>query len=253
MFRNIFKPKIRTGETRRVKYAHIQRSIFQSIVSSAWNLGKCNRMKAKIAVATVHGRAYYKLVTELQRRGLPFLSLKPWDPVPLDIKVVLTTRDESSQILHPKILTLDEDSSPESVVDKALLVLQGKQGYEKVIVGVDPGKTYGIAILGDNKILATLTASNREEASHLVVGSLKRWPAEVRVVRIGNGPAEYTKTLLDSLDNTLPEETMVEVVSEAGTSRLTSKSVNRRVLKDAVSAIKIAGRNGRMFWRKSAP
>ena len=208
-------------------------------------------MKAKIAVATVHGRAYYRLVTELQRRGLPFLSLKPWDPVPLDIKVVLTTRDESPQISHPKILSFEQDSSPESVVDKALLTLQGKQGYEKVVVGVDPGKTYGIAILGDNKILATLTSSNKEEASHLVVDSLKRFPAEVRLVRIGDGPVEYTKTLLESLNRTLPEETLMEIVSEAGTSRLTNKSVNRRMLKDAVSAIKIAGRNGRMFSRRN--
>ena len=46
-------------------------------------------MKTKIAVATVHGRAYYKLVTELQWRHLPFLSLKPWDSVPMSIKVVL--------------------------------------------------------------------------------------------------------------------------------------------------------------------
>ena len=208
-------------------------------------------MKAKIAVATVHGRAYYRLVTELQRRGLPFLSLKPWDPVPLDIKVVLTTRDESPQISHPKILSFEQDSSPESVVDKALLTLQGKQGYEKVVVGVDPGKTYGIALLGDNKILATLTSSDKEEASHMVVDCLKRFPAEVRVVRIGDGPVEYTKTLLESLNRTLPEETLMEIVSEAGTSRLTNKSVNRRMLKDAVSAIKIAGRNGRMFSRRN--
>jgi hypothetical protein len=208
-------------------------------------------MKAKIAVATVSGRAYYELVKELKRQGLSFLSLKPWDPVPLDIKVVITTRDESHQISHPQILRFEEGSNPESVVDKAILIVQGKQGYEKVVVGVDPGKTYGIAILGDNKILETLTASNIEEASRLVVDRLKRFPAEVRVVRVGNGPPEYTKTLLNSLDENLPEETLMEIVSEVGTSRLTNKSANRRVLRDAVSAIKIAGRNGRVFSRKN--
>jgi hypothetical protein len=208
-------------------------------------------MKAKIAVATVSGRAYYELVKELKRQGLSFLSLKPWDPVPLDIKVVITTRDESHQISHPQILPFEQGSNPESVVDKAILIVQGKQGYEKVVVGVDPGKTYGIAILGDNKILETLTASNIEEASRLVVDRLKRFPAEVRVVRVGNGPPEYTKTLLNSLDENLPEETLMEIVSEVGTSRLTNKSANRRVLRDAVSAIKIAGRNGRVFSRKN--
>ena len=208
-------------------------------------------MKAKIAVATVDGRAYYELVTELHRRGLPFLSLKPWDPVPLDIKVVLTTRNESSQIEHPKILTFEHESNPESVVDKATLTVQGKQGYEKVVVGVDPGKTCGIAVLGDNTVLATRAASNIEDASSLVVDSLKRFPAQVKVVRVGDGPVEYTKTLLDSLDKTLPEETLMEIVSEAGTSRLTRSSANRRVLKDTVSAIKIAGRNGHLFSRRT--
>jgi len=208
-------------------------------------------LKAKIAVATVNGRAYYQLVTELNRKRLPFLSLKPWDPIPLHIKVVLTTEEESHQVSHPQILLFGQGSNPEAVVDEAVLIVQGKQGYEKVIVGVDPGKTYGIAILGDNQVLATLTSSNIDEASHLVVDNLKRFPADAKVVRVGNGPPEYTQTLLDSLDKALPEETLVEIVSEAGTSRLTNKSVNRRVLKDAVSAIKIAGRNGRILSRKN--
>jgi len=208
-------------------------------------------LKAKIAVATVNGRAYYQLVTELNRKRLPFLSLKPWDPIPLHIKVVLTTEEESHQVSHPQILLFGQGSNPEAVVDEAVLIVQGKQGYEKVIVGVDPGKTYGIAILGDNQVLATLTSSNIDEASHLVVDNLKRLPADAKVVRVGNGPPEYTQTLLDSLDKALPEETLVEIVSEAGTSRLTNKSVNRRVLKDAVSAIKIAGRNGRILSRKN--
>jgi hypothetical protein len=208
-------------------------------------------MKAKIAVATVSGRAYYELVKELKRQGLPFLSLKPWDPVPLDIKVVITTRDESHLISHPQILPFEQGSNPESVVDKAILTVQGKQGYEKVVVGVDPGKTCGIAVLGDDKVLKTLTASNIEDAAHLVVDRLKRFPAEVRVVRVGNGPPEYTKTLLSSLDEYLPEETLMEIVSEAGTSRVMNNSVNRRVLRDAVSAIEIAGRKGRVFSRKN--
>jgi hypothetical protein len=190
-------------------------------------------------------------VNELQKKRLPFLSLKPWDPIPLNVKVVLTTEEESHQVSHPKILCFKQGTNPESAVDEAILIIQGKQSYEKVVVGVDPGKTYGIAILGDNKILETVTASNIEEATHLVSDSLKRFPAEVKVVRVGNGPPEYTKTLLDALAKELPEETMMELVSEAGTSRLTNKSANRRVLRDTVSAIKIAGRNGRTFSRKN--
>jgi hypothetical protein len=214
--------------------------------------GKCNNMRTKIAVATVNGRAYYELVTELQRKGLFFLSLKPWDPIPLNIKAILTTEEESSQISHPKILVFKQGTNPKTVVDQTILIVQGKECYEKVIVGVDPGKTYGIGILGDNKILETVTSSNTENAVRVIVDSLKRFPATTKVVRVGEGPPEYTKSLLNLLNKALPEATLVETVSEAGTSRLTNNSVNRRVEKDAVSAIKIAGRNGRTFLRRNA-
>ena len=208
-------------------------------------------MKAKIAVATVSGRAYYELVKELKRKNLPFSSLKPWDPIPLDIKVVITTREESHQVSHPQVLLFEQGTNPESVVDEAILIIQGKRSYERVVVGVDPGKTTGIAILGDDKVLETLASSNIEEAINLVVDTVKRFPATVKTVRVGNGPPEYTKSLLSSLDKHLPEETLMEIVSEAGTSRLMNESVNRRGLRDAVSAIEIAGRNGRVFPRKN--
>jgi hypothetical protein len=208
-------------------------------------------MKTKIAVATVNGRTYYQLVTELQKKRLSFLSLKPWDPVPLHVRVVLTTKEESDQISHPTILVFQQGTNPESVVDEALLIIQGKESYERVVVGVDPGKTCGIAVLGDNKILETITASKIEDAIHFIVDRLKRFPAEIKVVRVGEGPPEYTKTLLCLLTTSLPKESLVEIVSEVGTSRLTNNSVNRRVSKDAISAIKIAGRTGRTFWRKN--
>jgi len=208
-------------------------------------------MKAKIAVATVSGRAYYELVTELNRKHLPFISLKPWDPVPMHVKVVLTTSEESSQVSHHRVLCFIPGTDPESVVDEALMIVQGKEGYEKVVVGVDPGKTYGVAVLGDNKVLSTLTASSMEEAAHLILDNLSRFPAEAKVVRVGDGPPEFTKALLNTLNRNLPEDALIEIVSEAGTSSHADSSVNRRVLRDAASAIKIAGRNGRVFNRKN--
>ena len=211
--------------------------------------GTCEYVKTKIAVATVNGRAYYELVNELQRKQLPFLSLKPWDPVPVDIKVVLTTEDEQSQISHPQILSLIGDATPESLVDGAILIIQGKQNYQKIVVGVDPGQCCGVALLGDSKVIETLTASSIDSAAGLIVEALKRFPAEERLVRVGDGTSKFTVMLVDLLDTLLPEDVVIEVVREAGTSRLANKSVNRRVLRDAVSAIKIAGRKGKIFSR----
>ncbi len=207
-------------------------------------------MKAKIAVATVSGRAYYEIVNELKRKHLSFSSLKPWDPIPLDIKAVITTKEESQQISHPQVILFELGSNPESAVDKAILIVQGKRNYERVVIGVDPGETYGIALMGDGKVIETRISSVLEEAVNLIVDRLKNFPALVRIVRVGNGPPEYTKRLIRSLNEELPKEIMIEIVSEAGTSHLMSESTNRRGLRDIVSATEIAGRNGKVFPRK---
>ena len=207
-------------------------------------------MKAKIALATVSGRAYYKLVNELKRKDLPFLSLKPWDPIPLNIKVVITTKEERHLLTYPNVLIFEYESNPTSVIDEAILVVQGKRSYEKVVVGVDPGKTYGVAVLGDDNVLETLNCSSLEETVNVILDGLKRVPATVRVVKVGNGAPAYKKELLHSLDETLPQETVIEIVSEAGTSSFMNETAHRRELKDAMSAIEIAGRKGQIFPRK---
>jgi len=207
-------------------------------------------MKAKIAVATVSGKAYYKLVNELKRKGLSFLSLKPWDPIPLNIKVVITTKEEHQLVTHPNVLIFEYESNPTSVIDEAILVVQGKQSYEKVVVGVDPGKTYGVAVLGDDNILETLNCSSLKETVNVIADGLKRVPATVNVVKVGDGAPAYARGLLHSLDEVLPPETVMEIVSEAGTSRFMNETTHRRELKDAMSAIEIAGRKGQIFPRK---
>ncbi|MCW8801827.1 MAG: hypothetical protein OQK81_00550 [Candidatus Bathyarchaeota archaeon] len=207
-------------------------------------------MKIKIAVATVNGRAYYELVTELYNKCLPFLSLKPWDNVPSNIKVVITTKEESDKVEHNTVLCYEQGSNPESVVDEAILKVQDKQGYKKIVVGVDPGNNCGIAILGDNQVIETKTATRIDDAANLILDNVNRFPAETKIVRIGDGTPEYTTELVSLLDESLPKEILVEIVKEAGTSRLPRKSVNRRLLKDKISAIKIAGRTGEAFARK---
>ena len=207
-------------------------------------------MKAKIALATVSGRAYYELVNELKRKGLSFWSLKPWDPVPLNAKVVITTSEERHFVKHPTVLIFHLGSDPAMVIDEAIRVVQGKRSYEKVVVGVDPGKTFGVAILGDDNVLKTINCSGLKETISAVVDGLDKVPATVSVVKVGDGAPAYAKELLHLLDEALPREATIEVVSEAGTSRLASETAHRRGLRDVMSAKEIAGRKGQVFPRK---
>jgi len=207
-------------------------------------------MKAEIALATVSGKAYYKLVSELKRRNLPFLSLKPTDAIPLDIKVAITTGREHQLITHPSVLIFEEEKDPAEVVNEAIRLVQGKSSYEKVVIGVDPGRTYGVAIMGDGRVLETVNCLSMKETMDVILKALERLPAALNQVKIGNGAPTYTEELLHALDEALPKETAIEVVCEAGTSHLTRGMAHRRGMKDAVSAIKIAERKGRAFQRR---
>ena len=207
-------------------------------------------MRAKIAVATVSGKAYYKLVKELKGRGLPFLSLKPRDSVPLHIKVVITTKRERHLVTHPNVLIFEEETDAATVVNEAIRVVHEKQRYERVVIGVDPGKTFGVAIIGDGKTLGSGSCSSSNEAVNTVLKALDRVPATISIVKIGNGAPVYSKELLHSLDEALPKEAIIQVVREAGTSQLVRGITHRRGVRDVVAAIKIAERKGRVFPRR---
>jgi predicted DNA-binding transcriptional regulator len=67
-------------------------------------------------------------------------------------------------------------------------------------------------------------------------------------VKIGNGVPVY-KELVEALDEALPSEVLLEIVSEAGTNRYHHEAKHRRGLRHIVSAIHIAGRVGQVYSR----
>ena len=204
-----------------------------------------------IAVSTVSGKAYYLIVSELKKRKIGFLSLSPDEVIPLDVKVVITTASERDKIHFSNVLIYDDFSDTEILVERALLILQGKSGYEEVIVGVDPGKRFGIAVTGDGKVLKVLTALNINETSTSIIKILENVGGERRIVRIGNGAREYQIELAELLDESLPSDVLMESVEEYRTTK-TSKEPSswRRNLRDGVSAIEISMRNGKITKRK---
>jgi len=209
-------------------------------------------MEAKIAIATVSGKAYYLLVNELKARRITFLSLTPYEDVPLNIQVVITTEAEHKHVKHPKVLVYQENTNPSTIIDEAIKLVEGKRDFETVVVGVDPGQTFGIAVLSDGNILKTLTCSSIEETVNTVAEIFGEQQAAVRVLKVGNWSPSYTIELLPLLDSVLPKDVALEIVREAGTSRFTGQPVHKRGLRHTMAAIKIAERRGQAYTRRGA-
>lgn len=208
-------------------------------------------MKEKIAVATVQGKAYYLIVSELKKRNLPFLSVIPGQVIPAEVKAVITTKEEQHQVNHEKVLVL-EDVEPEALVNMALQIIDGKSHYEKIVIGVDPGEVFGLAVLADGKVIETGNCFSIEETTKKIgdiLRNLEKNPATLTSVKIGDGVQACKEKLLRVLDKALPSNVILESVSEAGTDRYLNENEHRRGLRDIVSAIRIAGRNGHKFPR----
>jgi len=207
-------------------------------------------MKEKVAVATVSGKAYFQLINELKERGIDFLSIIPGQPVPAEAKVVVTTEKEKPIINHERILVYNGNEAPNPVVNEALKILRGKERYEKVVVGIDPGEVFGLAVIADGKVTETKNCSGTREVLEELKRTVKMFDTFTKVVvKIGNGVPVY-KELLASLDLELPREVVLEVVGEEGTDRPARRDSHRRGLRDIASAIRIAARTGRIYFRR---
>ena len=208
-------------------------------------------MKAKVAVATVSGKAYFLIVNKLKERNIPFISLIPGETVPTEVKAVITTDKEKHRINHEKILVYDSETEPDTVVNEAMKILQGKEVYEKIVIGVDPGEVFGLAVIADGKVNETGNCFSIQEALTKICSFIKNvdFSSTAVTIKIGSGVPTY-KELIETLDLTLPPEVILEVVSEAGTNRALNENKHRRGLRDIASAIRIAGRAGHVYPRR---
>jgi len=210
-------------------------------------------MRAKIAVATISGKAYYLIVNELKKKNMPFISLTPNDNIPIEIKAVITTKEEQHLIDHEKILLYNDGVEPEALINEALQIIQGKEYYEKIVIGVDPGEVFGVAVLADGKVIETGNCFSVEETLDKIkniLRNLEKISITSVSVKVGNGVPVYNEKLLRVLDDALPSNIVLESVGEAGTDRYLNETEHRRGLRDIVSAIRIAGRNGQTFLRR---
>ena len=124
-----------------------------------------------LAVVTEDFAFYHDMVRKLKRRGVSFVSLGLDDPIPPMVGAVLTTTAEEAVVDFSCVFPVERgpdvvgkghtdveveaevdggsDERLEMALDRALAHLLGKGRIELLVVGVDPGKRPGLAVMGD--------------------------------------------------------------------------------------------------------
>ncbi|MCL1977955.1 MAG: hypothetical protein FWG55_07655 [Candidatus Bathyarchaeota archaeon] len=206
-------------------------------------------MRVKVAVATIQGKAYFHIVNLLKDNNTPFFSLIPNEPIPSEVKVVITTPKEKSKIDFGKILMFTSEDELDSLINQVIVSLQGKEYYEKMVIGIDPGEVTGLVVIADGKVVDKANCLSIRETNNKIKSILKNvnLSATNVKIKIGNGVPAY-KGLIETLDDTLPPRIVLEIVSEAGTNLPLSK--RSRSLRHITSATRISTRIGCIYQRK---
>ena len=166
-----------------------------------------------IAVATDNFEFYYDVVKELKQRDIPFVSISPTDPIPENIGVILTTEKEADGIEFPKVIPVSEDIR--KGIRQALSGLSGRDSFQKMIVGIDPGEKPGVALVGDGKILETVYAESPEDVRDIIDKYVDAYEFHEMIVRIGHGDKTNRNRTINSLAGICAR---IEIVNEEDTT-----------------------------------
>jgi len=175
--------------------------------------------------------------------------LTPSQPVPANVGAIITTEGESEDIdfSRDRIVIADK---PQATLDKAISLLFGED-FEQVIIGIDPGKYPGMAVLGNNKTISVHHVSVGEVCP-LIKRTLREYQDKKITVRIGHGARLIRSQLINGI---LDLGLAVEMVDETGTTPHLGKGVHGQVISDIIAAINIAripGKNvGKQFIEPS--
>lgn len=184
-------------------------------------------MAKVLGIMTQDFRLYHDLVAALKARDIPFSSLSFARRIPENVGAILTSPSEAGRIRTPHVVVVDE---VESAIAKALQLLKGKIEWRELVIGVDPGRQPGVAVVGDGDVLDTRIAATPEAVGDLVRQAIRTFPAKQVTARVGHGDPTNRNRILNVLAR---DPLRVEVVDEAGTTR-------RSAQPDVDAAIEIA-------------
>lgn len=155
------------------------------------------------------------------------------------MKVIITTQEEAGLLktAGEKVILFDE---PRSTVERAICVLKGNPHAGPLVVGIDPGRRPGIAVLSGDIVIAVYQVGV-SEVEPTLVKIARDCHASIETVRIGDGARLVTAQIINTL---LQAGYHVELVDETSTTPYVGSNIHTNTVRDIIAAINIAKLKG---------
>ncbi|MBN2228956.1 MAG: hypothetical protein JW779_05120 [Candidatus Thorarchaeota archaeon] len=198
-------------------------------------------LRWEAAIATDNPRILYRAVQLLKKLGIDFVICTPTDSRCDNAHVVITNYLEGLEH-HTGRIQVEEDFDTDFVRIALISKLREVQNPTRAFIGIDPGMTFGLALVIDGVPVYQNSLAKPSNIAELVQ-RLQRYTRQLFpkcsiVTRVGTGSKLYTALVLRILVLKIPEQEL-EMVNEHRTTIRGGPKSNES------SAILIAGRTGR--------
>ena len=129
------------------------------------------RGRTRIGLLTLDMKLAAKLREISGEYGVEIMHSIDVDQLPLDVDVVIASRNEGLSIDGRRVVYCEDFESLDECLERALEMAMGRPGRRMVIAAIDPGKSLGAAFLLDNFVLKTRRYGSLEE----LVSDVKRF------------------------------------------------------------------------------
>jgi len=196
----------------------------------------------------------WKLLRKIYEDKLP---IKLLNELSNEVNIVIT--DVPEEVMNKDnivALVVKDDEGIDKVVEEIKLLLKRKTAYNSLVIGIDPGKRIGVAVVGDGEFLEGKVLERKEKLVPYMLKVLEKYLYEKCIIRIGF--KEHVSTTIAELIHRnikpLHDKVVLELVSENKTSKtpLSHTKPEYKIPKDVASAIHIALKRGlRVEWRNA--
>lgn len=193
------------------------------------------------AIATENPKILYRVVQLLEKLEIKFVICSPTDHRCEHAHIVITDpHDKFEQ--HKGKIEVTEDFDTDFVRIEMMSKLHGLHTPSKAVVGIDPGMTFGVALVIDGIPVFSNSITSPEAVmiltEQLLDHSKTLFPECQTIIRIGTGSKLYATLLLRCTTNMRTQQS-IELVNEHKTT------ISGGARSDESAAILIAGRSGR--------
>jgi len=170
------------------------------------------------------------------------IVLTPLERIPSNVAVIITTEEESHNIDFSRDRMIIADGRAQASVDRAYSLLYAEE-FDEIIIGIDPGKYPGIAVLGNGKTISVHHVS-AGEVCPLIQKILREFDGKNILVRIGHGARLVRSRLVnDMLDLGLHIES--DIIAAINIARIKGKKVGKQFIEPSQGEVRVIQEHSR--------